>query len=240
MTAFDEQLSRLPAVEANFPSHPTAVYLEVGKKRVFACALDWPGWCRPGRNEEQALEALRVYLPRYAAVARQAGLPLPTEASDNFDVTERLTGTVGYTDFGAPGEIATSDHRPIGALEAARLGALLEAAWVIFDRIVDQAPAELRKGPRGGGRDRDKMVEHVLGAEAMYARKLGVKHRKPAAADRAAIAALRADIVTVLSRPSDGIPAVTNAWPQRYAARRMAWHVLDHAWEMEDRSDPAA
>jgi hypothetical protein len=25
-------------------------------------------------------------------------------------------------------------------------------------------------------------------------------------------------------------------WPPRYVARRMAWHLLDHAWEIEDRS----
>jgi hypothetical protein len=28
--------------------------------------------------------------------------------------------------------------------------------------------------------------------------------------------------------------------PPRYAIRRIAWHVLDHAWEIEDKSDPAS
>jgi hypothetical protein len=104
--------------------------------------------------------------------------------------------------------------------------------------VVAGAPAELRKGPRGGGRDRDKIVDHVFGAEAAYARKLGIKHPKPARDDRAAIDALRGEILTVLRAPSDGSPPVPKGWPPRYAARRIAWHALDHAWEIEDRSEP--
>ena len=29
--------------------------------------------------------------------------------------------------------------------------------------------------------------------------------------------------------------ATSSGWPVRYAIRRMAWHVLDHAWEMQDK-----
>jgi hypothetical protein len=83
------------------------------------------------------------------------------------------------------------------------------------------------------------VIDHVLGAEASYARKLGVKRRQPARDDAPAIAALRDAIVAVLGAPSDGTPLVPKGWPPRYAARRIAWHVLDHAWEMEDRSEPA-
>jgi hypothetical protein len=216
----------------------TAVYLEIGKKRVFACALDWPGWCRSGRDEERALEALRGHLPRYAPVAVRAGLPQPDGAGE-LQVVERLTGTGGHTDFGVPGEIASGDVLPIDAAEAGRLVALVEAAWATFDDAAAVAPAELRKGPRGGGRDRDRMVEHVLGAEAMYARKLGVRLPQPAAGDAAAIRALRTAIAAALSQPSDGFPSGAKGWPARYAARRIAWHVLDHTWEMEDRSRPA-
>jgi hypothetical protein len=79
------------------------------------------------------------------------------------------------------------------------------------------------------------MIDHVLGAEAAYARKLGVKHKQPTLEDTAAIAALRADLLAVLSAPSDGRPVVDNGWTVRYAARRIAWHVLDHLWETQDR-----
>ena len=92
---------------------------------------------------------------------------------------------------------------------------------------------------RGGGRDRDKIVEHVVQAEAGYARKLGIRRKPPAIDDTAAIDDLRAEIVDVLSRPSSGERLVEKGWLPRYAARRIAWHVLDHAWEIEDRSIPA-
>src|SRR5438093_10449354 len=91
----------------------TAVYLEVGKKRVFACALEWPGWCRSGRTESHALEALAAYAERYAAVTRHAGLHFLASAGSAFDVVERLPGSVGYTDCGAPGEISTRDREPL-------------------------------------------------------------------------------------------------------------------------------
>jgi hypothetical protein len=213
----------------------TAVLMELGRKRVVACALDWPGWCRVGKSEEQALEALAAYLPRYAPVAAEAGVAPP---SDTFDVVERLEGKGGYADFGVPGAVAVADGRPVTAAEARRLAALMEGAWTVFDRVVAASPAELRKGPRGGGRDRDKMVEHVLGAEVEYGRQMGVKIRQPALGDAAAIAEARSALAAAIGRPSDGGPLVPNRWPLRYAVRRITWHVLDHAWEMEDRREP--
>jgi hypothetical protein len=216
-----------------------AVYLEVGQKRVFACALDWPGWCRAGKTEDAALDALVASAPRYALVAQEAGLAFADMPRDALHVVERLEGSASSTDFGVPGAILASDREPWREAEAARQIALVRAAWVVFARVAAAAPAELRKGPRGGGRDRDQIMDHVLGAEVAYARKLGIKHRQPARDDAPAIATLRDDIVAVLRAPSDGTPLVPKGWPPRYAARRIAWHVLDHAWEMEDRSDPA-
>jgi hypothetical protein len=216
---------------------PTAVFLEVGNKRVFACALDWPGWCRAGKDEALALAALAAYAPRYAVVPERAGIAYPARVGENLEVVQRLPGSA-TTDFGAPGEIAGVDAERTTRAQAERLTALVVASWAAFDQVRGGAPAALRKGPRGGGRDRDKMVDHVLGAEAAYARMLGVKHRQPAIDDQAAIAALRDDIVAVLRAPSDGSPPLPKGWPPRYAARRIAWHVLDHAWEIEDRSDP--
>ena len=216
---------------------PTAVYLEVGKKRVFACALEWPGWCRSGRTEEQALEALAAYAERYAVVAREVGVHFSGILENAFDIVERLPGSAG-TDFGVPGEIARRDREPLTGEEAERQTALVRAAWVVLDRVAAAAPAELRKGPRGGGRDRAQIIDHVLGAEAAYARQLGIRHRQPGRDDAPGIAALRDDIVAALRAPSDGTPLAPKGWPPRYAARRIAWHVLDHAWEIEDRSQP--
>ena len=212
----------------------TAVYLECGTKRVFAAALEWPGWCRSGRDEGLALEALAAYTPRYAAVAAEAGARFPAGAAKAFDVVERLPGSA-TTDFGALDRAAAADREPLTRRRAERLAALLAASWTVFDRVVAASPAELRKGPRGGGRDRDKMVDHVLGAEAGYARMIGLRLRQPAVGDAEAVAAARRAVLDVLRRPSDGTPLREKGWPARYAVRRFAWHVLDHAWEMEDR-----
>jgi hypothetical protein len=217
----------------------TAVGVELGHKRVFACALDWPGWCRSGKSEELALEALAAYAPRYAVVAEQVGMELPARVGDSFEVVERVQGS-GATDFGVPHEVVATEEAAVPAKEAERRSALVAAAWAVLDRVVAGAPAELRKGPRGGGRDRDKMVGHVLEAEAAYARTLGIKLPAPELGDREAIEGLRKRILAVLREPSDGEPLTPKGWPLRYAARRIAWHVLDHAWEMQDRSTPAS
>jgi hypothetical protein len=215
---------------------PIPVYLELGAKKVFACSIDFPGWCRSGKTEELALETLADYAPRYAEVAKQAKVAFPARAGERFEVVERVKGS-GATDFGIPHEVVESDAQPLTARQAARQIELVKAAWAVLDRIAKRSPAELRKGPRGGGRDRDKMLDHVLGAEAAYARMLGVKHRQPELGDTKAIKALRNDIVEALRGTSDGSPLAPKGWPPRYAARRIAWHVLDHAWEMQDRRD---
>ena len=217
----------------------TAVYLEAGQKRVFACAVDWPGWCRAGKNEEQALEALAAYADRYARVPKQAGLKFSPKADIRFDIVERVAGS-GSTDFGVPGVVPALDLEKLTKPEAERLATLAEACWAIFDRVVAGAPAELRKGPRGGGRDRDKIVDHVIGAEAMaYAPKLGLRLSQPAFDDAKAIAAQRAAISEALRTAAHGRRTKSDpGWPPRYAARRIGWHVLDHAWEIQDRSEP--
>jgi hypothetical protein len=216
-------------------SAATDVYLESGKSRVFACALEWPGWCRSGKDEAGALRALAASAPRYAIVAAEAGLAFPKAGAD-FEVVERLPGS-STTDFGAPDKVASRDAEPLNRADADRVARLVAASWAVFDGVVLRAPAELRKGPRGGGRDRDRVVEHVLAAEVAYARKIGIRHSQPTRGDAAAIQALRDEILGVLGTASEGKPIIEKGWPPRYAARRIAWHVLDHAWEIEDRSD---
>ena len=152
----------------------TDVYLELGKKLVFAGAILWPGWSRSGKTEEAALEKLAETAPRYAVIAETARVPFDVETAGNFKVVELLKGTAA-TDFGVPEMIANSDRAPLKGRDAQRFAALLQASWTVFERVVTNAPASLRKGPRGGGRDRDQIVEHVTGAEDMYARKVGLR-----------------------------------------------------------------
>ncbi len=210
---------------------PTEIYLEVGSKKVFACAVDWPGWSRSGKTDEAAIEALAEYAERYAPVAKTAGIAWPKHIADDFRVVERIPGNM-TTDFGAPGEIGEIDRTDLTPTARKRIAKLVGASWSVFDDVVAKTGPELRKGPRGGGRDRDKMIDHVYGAEASYARKFGVKHKQPAIDDRVAIDAMHADILAAIEAGD-----ADAAWPVRYLARRIAWHVLDHAWEMEDKRD---
>ena len=210
-----------------------AVGVEAGAKKVFASALDWPGWSRSGKTEEAAVEALLAYAPRYAEVVRSIGLGLPDAIE--VDVVESTNGGSGV-DFGVPGNSPRSDGRSVDATDADRDATIVAAAWETFDEVAAHAPAELRKGPRGGGRDRDKMVGHVIEADWYYARELGLKAKQPKPDDRAAVKALRNEVLAILRRPSDGGALAGRKWTARYAARRIAWHALDHAWEMQDRS----
>jgi hypothetical protein len=218
-----------------------AVCLEVSPRMSFASALYWPGWCRAGRDESAALQALASYAERYAPVAEQAGVNFPSTVA--FDVVERVPGGP-TTAFAAPEcrrpfpqKTVEAERAEVTPAAARRLVALVTAAWAIFGEIAAVSPAELRKGPRGGGRDRDKLIGHVITAEAAYARKLGVKRKQPAIDDNAAIEELRDAIAAVVGASSDGSPVVPNGWATHYAARRIAWHVLEHAWEMQDRAE---
>jgi hypothetical protein len=212
----------------------TAVYLEVTRKRTFAGAVEWPGWCRSGKTPDDALDALVAYAERYAAVISRSRLGFePPKGGEDLEVVERLEGNA-TTEFGAPGVAPEADDRPLDANELKRLTAILEASWRAFDRTAEQARGvTLTKGPRGGGRDVPKMIEHVEGAEESYLVALG--SRRPAEPD-----ARRKTILAALTARSRNEQVadpnkVTKRWSPRFFVRRAAWHSLDHAWEIEDR-----
>ncbi len=205
------------------------VYLEVGGKRTFASAADWPGWCRSGKDEQAALVALAAYAPRYAAVAKLAKATF-IAGEPGFKIVERTRGNA-TTDFGAPGVQTKDERKPLTPKQASRMRDLLAASWDYLDLVVAKAPSTLRKGPRGGGRDRDAMFDHVLGAEMEYAKRIGVRLKQPDGKDRPAVRAFRKAIFEGFNNPNR-----QEKWPVAYAARRTAWHALDHAWEIEDRS----
>jgi len=212
------------------------VAVEEAPKRTFATAIDWPGWSRSGKTVAGALEAVAAYAGRYAVVAAAAGEPFPADDIE-VEVFETSDGG-GGTEFGVPSRVTEADRRPTTAAEADRLARIVDAAWTRLDGVAAEAPEELRKGPRGGGRNMSKVVAHALEADHAYAREIGLKLPAPAPGDRAAIRALRDAILEVLRRPSDGTPIADRRWTVRYAAHRIAWHFLDHAWEIEDRSRP--
>lgn len=213
-----------------------ALAIESTAKRTFASAIDWPGLARSGKTEIDAVAAILAHLDRYVDVATGAGEALP--ASDVLvEVVESGTGNA-TTEFGAPGRIAAVDHRPTSQAGAERLARLVGAAWEHLDATVTAAPESLRKGPRGGGRDTSKIAEHALMADHAYARELGLRLPVPTLGDRGSVRLLREAMLAVLRQPSSGQPLAGRKWTARHAAHRIAWHTLDHAWEIEDRSDP--
>jgi hypothetical protein len=221
------------------------VYLEIGTKRTFAGAMNWPGWCRSGRDEPSALQALFEYGPRYARVLTPAGIEFqpPTDISA-FTVVERLEGNA-TTDFGAPAMAPAGDANPMDEAELQRFQELLKACWQAFDAAVQAAgEKELRKGPRGGGRETEGIVRHVVESDGGYLSALGWKLKKDKAADLSQqLAQTRQAVLDALVSAAHGeIPAQGPRgglrWTPRYFVRRVAWHVLDHAWEIEDRILP--
>ncbi len=169
--------------------------VERGTKKAFAWALDWPGWCRSGKDPDLAQAALLAAAPTLRG-RRRGGRPGPPADRIELEVVETVAGD-GGTDFGVPSAITDLDRRPVSAGEAERLAALVEAAWTVFERVAAAAPAELRKGPRGGGRDTDRMIEHVDGADDAYAGVMGIKVRAQDRAVAGAVEAMRAAMLDV-------------------------------------------
>jgi hypothetical protein len=219
------------------------VYVETGAKRTFAGALEWPGWCRAGRDESAACEALVAYAARYQAVLTAAGIDFPALPEPvGIRVVDRLAGTP-TTDFGAPGEAPAADERAVTDSDLARLQAMLEACWAALDRARDAAQAELAKGPRGGGRDRDTIYTHVVEAEVAYLSRLGRNAPMAGPWNQDRVAVERAAALEGLEASAYGLVAAEGPrggrrWSARYFVRRASWHALDHAWEIEDRSAP--
>jgi hypothetical protein len=222
-------------------SNSVAVYLEVGKKRTFAGAIDWPGWCRKGRNETEALSALLEYGSRYGDIlsGTRLGFVAPRELSQ-FAVVERLPGNA-TTDFGAPGVAPGADReRSCDAATLQRFEKILQAAWRAFDTTVAAARGKtLTTGPRGGGRSLEAIVSHVVEADAGYLSGVGWKAPKPAEPGTRLTGTRGAILLALKASAAGEIPAKGprggDHWTARYFVRRMAWHVIAHVWEIERR-----
>jgi len=212
------------------------VMVETGKKkRVVASAFDWPGWDRSTKLGGDPVAVLERYRPRFAKVAALAGYGEAFARLGALEVVEEVEG-IGMTDYyGVSGRTATAELEPLTEADFERKLALLQASWATFDEMAERVSDELRKGPRGGGWEKDKIIRHVNGAEIdEFARKVGVRVPLETRDDPAELRAYRAAF-------ADGIrdhyerdePA--GRWALQFLIRRCAWHMLDHAWELEDR-----
>ncbi len=215
------------------------VMLEIGPKgkKVAAVAPDWPGLSRGAKTGDEAIVKLRAYIPRYSPVARLAGMGSAFEAIDEIDVVEEYQGT-GSTDFwGISFAFSTFDKQEMTAGELERELRLMQACWAFFDGVRRRVSAEMQKGPRGGGRDRDRIVHHTLAAEWDWAKGVGIDPPDFATLTDEGLQAYRdAYCRAIREYHSEGKMAGSRAkWPLRYLIRHTAFHTMDHAWEMEDK-----
>jgi hypothetical protein len=210
------------------------VMLECGKKKVVAVAYDWPGWERGARSEEESLQVLERHRARYQKVAALAGLAKQFKAAGAFNVVERLGGASTTDFFGVSGRPASDEHGPMTNADCDRKVALLEASWAYFDQVGSHVSETMRKGPRGGGRDRDRIIQHTLWAETDFARKVGLRTDPETLRTAKGVRAHRNAYAEAI-REHNARGAEAKSWTLQFLIRRSAFHMLDHAWEMEDK-----
>lgn len=215
------------------------IYLETSPKWSYAVAVEWPGWARHAKGQADPIEALLDCGERYGAVLAAAGIPF--HVPEELEVIAVLEGDYG-TEWGVPSVVPEADHRPLDQAEAERQVAILRAAWQAFDTAVDATEGhELRKGPRGGGRDIPRLLAHCVKADQVYLSKLGARKPKVASDDWHQVeAAMREQAVTTFLDRAAGRPVrepsrTQELWTPRWYVRYTAWHSLVHAWEIEDR-----
>jgi hypothetical protein len=230
-----QKRARLPGKGTEM-ANQLRVTLEIGLrgKQVAAVAPDWPGLERGAKTGEAAIERLHAYLPRYAPVAKLAGLEGEFAAITTVDLVEQYPGT-GSTDFwGISFAFSSIDRQDLSRAELERELTLMRACWAFFDSVRWRVSAEMQKGPRGGGRDRDRIVRHTVAAEQDWAGKVGVTTPQDAMLTDEELNAYRdAYCKAIQAFHAEGKMART--WPLRYLMRHTAFHTLDHAWEMEDK-----
>ena len=214
------------------------VILEIGKKRrVVAGAMDWPGLDRWGTSEDTALEKLASYLPRYVGVAERAGLASPFKRARDLEVVEHVPGS-SSTDFWGVAHVPSQIEREVlSPKDLERRLDLLQACWAYFDDVAGRVPAELRPGLRSAGRTRDQIIRHVtLNEPEQFSRKVEVRTPFDDVLAPGGLAKHRQQYLDgIRAYNAEGKPA--RSWPIQFLVRRTANHVMDHAWEMEDR-DP--
>jgi hypothetical protein len=212
------------------------VILELGKKRrVVAGAMDWPGLDRWGTSEDDALDKLLSYVPRYAGVAEQAGMGSAFARARDLEVVERVPGS-SSTDFWGIAHVPSQIEREVlSPADLERRLDLLRACWSYFDDVAARVSRELRPGSRSAGRSREQIVRHVYYNEPeQFSRKVEVRTPLEVVLTPDGLATHRQEYLDAIrAYNADGKPART--WPIQFLVRRTAHHVMDHAWEMEDR-----
>jgi len=206
-------------------------------KRVVAFALDWPGWSRGAKSAEAALDTLSAYRERYRPVAGLAALTLEFDDAGALEIVEEKVGT-GSTDFwGISFSPSSTEVDPMDDAGLERGITLLRACWAFFDAVAARVSPEMLKGPRGGGRDRDDIIRHVIRVESLdFAKQVGLQMPDGPTLAGAALNQYREDYIAGIRAYNVGpMMRRMRSWTLPFLIRHSAFHTLDHAWEMEDK-----
>jgi hypothetical protein len=218
---------------------PIRTVIEHGTKdkRSVAFAVDWPGWSRGAKSAEVALETLESYRERYRPIVDIAGMAGEFDAAGTLEIVEDRIGT-GSTDFwGISFSPSSTEHGPMGDAEFDRAITLLRACWTFFDAVAARVSPEMRKGPRGGGRDRDRIIRHVIRNESEdFAKQVGLRNPEESALTPEGLEQHRETYVAAMRAYNAGeVERRMRNWTLPFLIRHSAYHTLDHAWEMEDK-----
>ena len=207
-----------------------------GKKSV-AFSLDWPGWSRGAKSPEIALETLEAYRQRYRPIADLAGMAREFDAAGPLEVVEDRVGTGSVDFWGISFSPSSTEQGPMGEAEFDRAIALLQASWTFFDSVAARVSPEMRKGPRGGGRDRNRIIRHTIRTESEdFAKQVGLRIPEEAALTPEGLKQHRTTYVAAMRAYNAGkIEKRMRSWTLPFLIRHSAFHTLDHAWEMEDK-----
>ena len=205
-----------------------------GKKAV-AFAVDWPGWSRGAKTPELAVELLASYRDRYRPIAVAAGQTRTFDAAGRLDLVADEVGTPSTDFWGISFAPSGLEDEPMKKAELDRTLALLRACWDFFDQVASRVSPEMQKGPRGGGRERDEIIRHVLRVERLdCANRLGLGLPD----DDVPLDALRDHrqaFVELMRAYNDGEGERMRKWNLPFLIRHTAFHTMDHAWEMQDK-----
>jgi len=210
------------------------IVIERGKKKSAAYAPAWPGWSRGASSVEAAIERLASYGERYEGVVALAGLSDEFPSAPTFDIIEEVPGTGSTSFWGISFVASSSEQDQMSEAECERKLSILRACWTYFDQVAAKVSPDLRKGPRGGGRDRDQILNHIFANERDWARMVGLDVAASAHLTANGLAAHRDGFVQAI-REYNTAGEGPRTWRLQFLLRHTAFHVMDHAWEMEDK-----
>ena len=218
---------------------PVRTVIEHGPKdkRSVAFSLDWPGWNRGEKTAELALETLEAYRARYRPIADLAGMAREFDAAGPLEVVEDRVGPGSVDFWGISFSASSTEHGPLSDAEFDRKIKLLRASWAFFDSVAARVSPEMRKGPRGGGRDRHRIFRHTVRTESEdFAKQVGLRNAEESALSPEGLRQHRETYVAAMRAYNAGeVAKRMRSWTLPFLIRHSAFHTLDHAWEMEDK-----